>query len=288
MNGFMKTATETGLTILPRTMTSDHNNSQQLFEKLNTPNNSTCCWNSSSNECKKHLEVWTRLQEMHGLGKERYHWFEKGLSLVILPWPRVSSSCQSLLFMAVTKHVVYLKHIIQKRSFDSVLSSSPNSFTTEAKKQQLINNPCYSWICCCQRLWHVKGCTVEVQWKTGILQIHQFVLPSRCCHVVRVGKVALVPLCTFRGSSHLGRRFESWCPDSKLQRCSSEQHKKVEWWIYGAVLRACSIISLLQNIAPWWKKKPSITGRESHCPGRVLTKLLSFHFYCPSLLKLFS
>lgn len=189
MNGFMKTATETGLTILPRTMTSDHNNSQQLFEKLNTPNNSTCCWNSSSNECKKHLEVWTRLQEMHGLGKERYHWFEKGLILAILPWPRVSSSRRSLLSMAVTKHVVYSKHIIQKRSFDSVLSSSPNSFTAEAKKQQLINNPCYSWICCCQRLWRVKGCTVEVQWKTGILQIHQFVLPSRCCMLWELGKL---------------------------------------------------------------------------------------------------
>lgn len=34
MKGFMKMATETGLTILPRMMTFDKNNSQQLFETL--------------------------------------------------------------------------------------------------------------------------------------------------------------------------------------------------------------------------------------------------------------
>lgn len=192
--------------------------------------------------------------------------------------------------MAVTKHSVYSKHIIQKRVFDSVLSSllPPTHSYVKVKSKQLINNPWYIWICCCQKLWHVKRRMVEVQWKTGILQIHWFVLPSRRCMLREFGKLLW---CLSASSGEVPIWEEGLNHDIQTQSCTDVvlNNIKAEQSIYAAVLIwPSSTISVLQNIAPWWKKSQASLEGKVTVLTRVLTKLLSFYFSRPSLLKLFS
>lgn len=134
------------------------------------------------------LEVWTRLQEMQGLGKERYQWSEKSLSLVILLWP---SLCY--LWLSQRESLLYSKH--KKRGFDSVFFC-PISFTAEvpANKQSLPGLDLS-----CQIFLHVEQC-MEVQWNVD--PTDPMVCPTELMLLfARVVKVALVPLYIFRTSS---------------------------------------------------------------------------------------
>lgn len=135
---------------------------------------------------------------------------------------------------------------------------------------------------------------VEVQWKTGALQTPQFVLPSRCCSLQELGKLLW---CLFASSGKVCNTKllfgkEAWITMyrvlSKLQRCSSEQHKKqsgqfVVLFLSGHL--ALASLKYTPQHCSLVEKKTSIPRRGSQCPQRSpFIPLLS----CPNLLELWS
>lgn len=199
--------------------------------------------------------------------------------------------------MAVTKRFLSLfqAHRTKKRFCltRSCLLPPIHSQRKVKSKPQLVNNPCYSWICSCQRLSHLRQCMVEVQWKTGILfnglsYRTDAVVRKSCEHCFDAPLHLQVKFVT--PSCCLGRRPESQCPDFS-QSCRDVVLNNIK----SRVANSCCCSRLgIQHYQIWQctpkhrslvEKKTSITGRGSQCPDRVLKELLSFYF-CPSLLKL--